>query len=142
MLCLTPYALFLGCRMVIFKLCAAAMLITVAAVLVRQYKSEFVFPLRTAAGVVLMGSGTVMLTPAMRFLEGLGQRAFAAGQASLLMRALCILLLVRFCAALCRDCGENTAALCLEFAGKAELILLAVPLLEELLANVEAILTW
>ena len=128
--------------MVIFKLCAAAMLITVAAVLVRQYKSEFVFPLRTAAGVVLMGGGTVMLTPAMRFLEGLGQRAFAAGQASLLMRALCILLLVRFCAALCRDCGENTAALCLEFAGKAELILLAVPLLEELLANVEAILTW
>lgn len=142
MLCLTPYALFLGCRMVIFKLCAAAMLITVAAVLVRQYKSEFVFPLRTAAGVVLMGGGTVMLTPAMRFLEGLGQRAFAAGQASLLMRALCILLLVRFCAALCRDCGENTAALCLEFAGKVELILLAVPLLEELLANVEAILTW
>lgn len=125
-----------------FKLCAAAMLVTVAAVLVRQYKSEFVFPLRTAAGVMLMGCGAVLLTPVLRFLEGVSQRVFAAGQASLLMRALCILLLVRFCAALCRDCGENTVALCLEFAGKAELILLAVPLLEELLAHVEAILTW
>ncbi|MBE6574873.1 MAG: hypothetical protein E7654_01200 [Ruminococcaceae bacterium] len=125
-----------------FKLCAAAMLITVAAVLVRQYKSEFVFPLRTASGVMLMGCGAVLLTPAMRFLEGLGQRVFAEGQASMLMRALCILLLVRFCAALCRDCGESTVALCLEFAGKAELILLAIPLLQELLADVEAILAW
>ena len=118
------------------------MLITVAAVLVRQYKSEFVFPLRTAAGVMLMGCGAVLLTPALRFLEGVSGRVFAAGQVSLLMRALCILLLVRFCAALCRDCGESTVALCLEFAGKAELILLAVPLLEELLAHVEAILAW
>ena len=47
-----------------------------------------------------------------------------------------------FCAALCRDCGESTVALCLEFAGKAELILLAVPLLEELLNHVGDILAW
>lgn len=125
-----------------FKLCAAAMLITVAAVLVRQYKSEFVVPLRAASGVMLMGYGAVLLTPALRFLEGMSRQVFAYGQASTLMRALCILLLVRFCAALCRDCGESTVALCLEFAGKAELILLALPLLEELLARVESILTW
>lgn len=118
------------------------MLITVAAVLVRQYKSEFVFPLRTASGVMLMGCGAVLLTPTIRFLEEMSQQIFAHGQASTLMRGLCILLLVRFCAALCRDCGESTVALCLEFAGKAELILLSLPLLQELLADVEAILAW
>lgn len=124
------------------KLCAAAFLCTVTVVLVRQYRSEFTLSIRTAAVILLLGFGLVLLSPTVRWIETLSQQVFSADHATLLLRALCILFLVRICAALCRDCGEPTIALCLEFAGKAELILLMIPLLEQLLTGVSAFLSW
>lgn len=123
-----------------FKLSAAAFLCTVAAVLVKQYRSEFVLPVRTAAMVMLIGFGTALAVPTLRWLRALD--AFAAEETALLLRALCIVFLVRFCAAVCRDCGEAGIALCLEYAGRAELILLALPLLEQLLSAASLLLAW
>ena len=60
-----------------FKLCAAAFLCTVVAVLVRQYQKDFVLPVRTAASVVLFGFGAVLLTPTLRWLNTLSEQAFA-----------------------------------------------------------------
>lgn len=125
-----------------FKLCAAAFLFTVVAVLVRQYQSDFVLPVRTAATVVLLGFGVALLTPTLRWLEALSQQAFTAEYAAILLRALGVVFLVRICGALCRDCGEPGIAACLEFAGKAELLLLALPLLDRLLEGAEALLAW
>ena len=59
-----------------------------------------------------------------------------------MIRALAIVFLVRVCASLCRDLGEPSIAAALEFAGKAELFLLAIPLLERLLTAAQAFVAW
>ncbi len=125
-----------------FKICAVAFLCTVVAVLVRQYQHEFVLPIRTGASVLLLGVGMALLLPTVRWLERLGERTFSAESAGVLMRALGIVFLVRICASLCRDCGEAGIAACLEFAGKAELLLLCIPLLDRLLTAAGALMVW
>ncbi|MBR6708593.1 MAG: hypothetical protein IKL84_02820 [Clostridia bacterium] len=123
-----------------FKISAVAFLCTVVAVLVKQYRAEFVLPVRTAASIVLLGFGSALMVPVLRWIRALD--CFAAEEIALLMRALCIVLLVHICAAICRDCGEASVASCLEFAGRAELLLLALPLLDRILSVVSVLLTW
>lgn len=125
-----------------FKLCAAAFLCTVVAVLVRQYQHDFVLPVRTASSVILLGFGLALLTPTLRWLTALSGEAFAAESAGILVRALAVVFMVRICAGLCRDLGEPSIAAALEFAGKAELLLLAVPLLDRLLEAARALAAW
>ncbi len=125
-----------------FKLCAAAFLFTVAAVLVRQYQQDFVLPLRAAASVVLLGVGLTLLTPTLRWLTALSTEAFAAESAAVLVRALAVVFMVRICAGLCRDLGEPSIASALEFAGKAELLLLAIPLFDRLLEAARTLAAW
>lgn len=125
-----------------FKLCAAAFLGTVVAVLVRQYQHDFVLPVRTAVSVVLLGVGLALLTPTLRWLTALSEQAFAAESAAILMRALAVVFMVRICAGLCRDLGELSIAAGLEFAGKAELLLLAIPLFDRLLEAARALAAW
>lgn len=125
-----------------FKLCAAAFLCTVVAVLVRQYQHDFVLPVRTAASVVLLGFGLALLTPTLRWLTALGEQAFAAESAAILTRALAVVFMVRVCGGLCRDLGEPSIAAGLEFAGKAELLLLAIPLLDRLLEAARGLAAW
>lgn len=125
-----------------FKLCAVAFLCTVTAVLVRQYQKEFSLPLRTAASVLLLGFGLVLLTPTLRWLSALCGEAFPDENAGTLMRALAVVFMVRICGGLCRDLGEPSIAAALEFAGKAELLLLAIPLLERLLEAARMLSAW
>lgn len=125
-----------------FKLCAAAFLFTVTAVLVRQYQQDFVLPLRTAASVILLGFGLTLLTPILRWVTTLGAEAFTAESAAILVRALAVVFMVRICAGLCRDLGEPSIAAALEFAGKAELLLLAIPLLDRLLEAARMLAAW
>lgn len=125
-----------------FKLCAAAFLGTVVAVLVRQYRQDFVLPVRTAASVVLLGVGLALLTPTLRWLSSLSEMAFAAESAAVLTRSLAVVFMVRICGGLCRDMGEPSIAAGLEFAGKAELFLLATPLLNRLLEAARSLAAW
>ena len=56
-----------------------------------------------------------------------------AGVAALMLKALGIGFIVRIAGDLCRDRGEESAAGCLETAGKIEILLLCLPLFGELL---------
>lgn len=125
-----------------FKICAAAFLCTVTAVLVRQYQKDFALPLRTAASVLLLGFGLVLLTPVLRWLSALCGETFPDETAEILMRALAVVFMVRICGGLCRDLGEPSIAAALEFAGKAELLLLAIPLLDRLLEAARKLAAW
>ena len=125
-----------------FKLCAAAFLCTVVIVAVRQYRQDFALTARMAATVILLSFSAALLTPTLRWLEQIGGEAFDSASAGVLWRALAIVCLVRVCSAFCRDCGEPGVAACLEFAGKAELMLLCIPLLERLLQAVRTLAAW
>ena len=90
-------------------------------------------------GVVLAASllfFSVSLDSIVRLFSFLRQQEQIWGQSEYvaLMKALGIGIVCQFTAELCRDAGEQVLASRVEFFGKVEIILLSVPLLQQLLA--------
>ena len=72
----------------------------------------------------------------VRLFSFVGQQGTVWGQGSYtaLLKALGVGIVCQFTAQLCRDAGEETLASGVEFFGKVEIILLSLPLLQQLLA--------
>ncbi|MGN0614291.1 MAG: SpoIIIAC/SpoIIIAD family protein [Porcipelethomonas sp.] len=58
----------------------------------------------------------------------------------IIFKSLGVCYLTQFSADICRDCGENAAASAVEIFGKIQLILLSLPLFENLIENVMVIM--
>ncbi len=120
--------------MSILKLCMLALVATVAAVIVKQWKSDFL-PLVRLGIALLFGICAInTAAPLVTYLSSaLGQGA-ASPYTEVLFRALGIAVLTQVSSDICRECGEATAAGGVELIGKLEILLLCVPLINELLS--------
>lgn len=95
-----------------------------------------------AAGVACILSAFLIIS-VFSFENGVGEaisevRAFTegtgfSGYAVTLVKALGIAYITQMTEAVCRETGEETVAMAVEFAGRTQLILLALPLAAELL---------
>ena len=105
-----------------------------AALTLKQWKSDLL-PLLRIALVLLFGFAAIdRLAPAITYLSGLGERAGVTSYLQILLRALGIALLTQYAAEICRECGESAAAGGVELAGKIEILLLCLPLIDEILS--------
>lgn len=112
-----------------------------AATVIKQWKSEWLPLLRVGLavlfGIVAIGAAA----PLVRYLEQLLELHGLSDYATVLMKALGIAVLTQCCADICRECGETSAALGVELTGRVELLLLAIPLMEEVLETARQLLT-
>ena len=58
----------------------------------------------------------------------------------IILKGLGIVILTQICADICRDSGEGTLASNIETVGKLELLLLSIPLIEEILGTAKTLL--
>ena len=113
------------------KICGGALLLVVAIVLIRSAKGD-VLPLQWT-GILVLGGGALLLAqPVLAWLGELCDSWGMGETATLLLKGLGIAVLTQLCADLCRQTGEGTVASAVEMAGRAELLLLCLPLLREL----------
>ena len=96
-----------------FSLCAAAL-----CVLLRQYRPEIALVISILCGVGVLLWLLEQLAPVL---------------AQVLLKALGICLITQVACDTCRDIGETAIAARLETAGKAAMLLLAMPVFSELL---------
>lgn len=122
------------------QICLLAVTGTTLAVLIRQWKNEFAPLLRLALTVLFASVAISMATPLVAYIQTLTEIANASGYAEFLFKALGIAVLTQCCATLCRECGEAGVAGGVELAGRVELLLLALPLIEEILSTVRELL--
>lgn len=122
--------------------CMFALLGVSVALIVKQWKSDFLPLVRIA---VLIGLGMVILAsmaPLVTYLQGLiAQSGMQSTHGEILFKALGIALLTQCCADICRESGENGAASTVELTGKVEILLLCLPLLEEILSAARTLLS-
>lgn len=108
--------------------------------LVKQWKTDF-SPLLRIALAVLFGSIAIgALTPVIQYLGSL----FGAEQAlyaKILIKALGIAFLAHYAAELCRESGEAGLAGGVELVGKIEILLLCIPLMEQILSSAKDLLS-
>lgn len=123
------------------QICLFAVTGVTLAVLVRQWKNEFLPLLRLALAVVLAAAVIAMSAPLVAYIRTLTEDAGVPGYAEFLLKALGLTVLTQCCAELCRESGESGVANGVEIAGKVEILLLALPLIGEILSVARELLS-
>lgn len=119
-------------------LCVAAAL---ACAVVRASRPEMAFAVALAAGAAAL----LMLNGDLRSAAGLiselsEESGFSHGGAGLLLRAVGIALVSEFGAQLCRDAGESALAGRIDLAARLALLVMAAPLIGEVLDLISGLL--
>lgn len=117
----------------IVRICAVGIVCAAAGMIVRQGKGDLALLLRMAGGILIFGMVLAGMGDMTETLADLFVTEEIASYAETMLRALGIALLTRICADLCRDMGEGTVAGGVEFAGKIAILLLALPLIREII---------
>lgn len=123
------------------KLCAAALLITVILMVVKQWNPSFELPMKLSVVVVFSGLVFGMAMPLIRYCRSLIEESTAAPYLGILMTALGVAVICETVGTVCRECRENTVAGYIELAGRLEILVLCLPLMEEILESVRGLLT-
>ncbi len=110
-------------------------------VLLRQYRPEFALLTALAATILIFTGMSQWLIPAaQRVRELLEQEPELAGSATILLKAVGVCFITQLACDLCRDAGENAIAARVETAGKAAILLISLPLFEQVLELVMVLL--
>ena len=123
------------------QICLFAVTAVTLAVLLRQWKGEFIPLLRLAIAAVLAAAVIAMAAPLVAYIRTLTENAGVSGYAEFLLKALGLTVLTQCASELCRECGESGAATGVELAGKVEILLLALPLIGEILSTARELLS-
>lgn len=128
----------------LFKVCGVAILAAVSLNLLGRLSSGISILLRVGAGVLIFGILVLLLREnidTLRDVLFIGEGGdFAKDAFTLMLKALGVALISRFCADVCRDCGENTLAGGVENAGKIVMVSLSLPVLAQILERASEIL--
>jgi stage III sporulation protein AD len=117
----------------VLTVCAFSLVSLCVVVLVRQLRQELV-PLTVAAiGIIFLGYLLSTLGPLLSFISDTAKKSGLGGYFEILIKALAIALSCQVCAEICRDCGETSLASKVELAGKIGIIILSLPILQQLL---------
>lgn len=99
-------------------------------------QSGYSVVLRIGGGALLFGILLLLVGQVVGVLEEFSElsgSSYVRDAFSVMLKGLGVALLGRFCADICRDCGESTLASGVESIGKAVILSLALPMLLETL---------
>ena len=114
---------------------AAGLVGTVLALILGQYRPEFRILVTAAVTLLLMAMVLEQLSPVLEQLRSTMELTGLTGDyAAILFKAVGICLLTQLTGDVCRDSGESSIASKIELAGRAAILLTAMPLIQEVLA--------
>ena len=114
---------------------AAGLVGTVLALILGQYRPEFRMLVTAAVTLLLMAMVLEQLSPVLEQLRSTMELTGLTGDyAAILFKAVGICLLTQLAGDVCRDSGESSIASKVELAGRAAILLTAMPLIQEVLA--------
>lgn len=119
-----------------------ALIAMILCVLLKGYRPEYSVFLSLIAGIIILLMALDALTPMM---ETLSQLIEVSGQGketfSILLKALGVCFITQLSADACRDAGEGAIASKVELAGKVVILLLAMPLFEQIISVATSLMT-
>lgn len=126
--------------MSIVKYCGLALLTVAAAMIISELKPSVSKLVTLTVCVGFVCAAVSILYPSYKYLSNfIGGTSFS-NYANTLLKALGVALAVEISADVCKDAGEAGLASKLEMIGRAELLLLALPLISELIEKARSLL--
>jgi stage III sporulation protein AD len=117
----------------IFAIAGLAVTAAILSVLLRQYRPEFSVFIGLGAGVIILLFVIVKAQPAFQELTSLLDRANVSSSfAGILLKALGICFVTQLACDACNDAGETAISSKIELAGKFAVLLVALPLFEQI----------
>ena len=126
---------------VLFKICTVALAAALIGVFLRGQQSAFAVPMQLAAIVAVLS--VLLLTVGKRFgafFSLLSETALPSAMIETLFKGAAVCLTAEFCAALCRESGSAAAADAVSFAGRLLTVVLALPLVEQVIETVTGLI--
>lgn len=94
-----------------------------------------------AASVVILYAVLTQISPLLGLINELAEEAGTdASYIAVLMKALAVCIITRLASECCRDSGEGAVAAKIELAGKAAVLLTAVPLFRAMLEIIKGLI--
>lgn len=116
------------------KYCGAALCALICVLLLKNHKGELAALVVVAASTIFISAAVMELMPAFDFLSEAMTNTGLDGYFSTLLKAMGITAAVQFTSEICKDAGEGAIASKLEFVGKAEIVILCLPLIKEIIS--------
>ena len=125
-----------------FKICAIGIVFALICVLIKNHRGEFLIPTRLASIVVIFSVSIVLISPIIRFLNGIMGQTLPIEYMEIILKTLAIAYMTQISSELCKESGENSIAFCIETVGKIEIIILGLPLINNIISISKELLEW
>ena len=127
--------------MEILKIAAIALTGVILAAVMKNINKEIALYIILATVIILFVSIIDKLFEAFRFLEGIYDNVtYGRSFFPVIIKVLAVAYITDFTAQLCKDSGETAIGTKVELAGKIAVVLLCVPMLEEIINFAENII--
>lgn len=117
----------------IVQIAGVALLCVALILCLKELRATLAFPARLAATLLLFGAALALYIPVLDRIRVLFALSDAVDFATPILRAAGIALICEIAASFCRDLGENTVANGVLLFGKLEILVLSLPLLDDVL---------
>ena len=117
----------------ILKIFAVALICVSVGAVIKIVRGEMMFAVRIAGILLVFGMLTISAETLLRDVSAAFDTGNFSEYVELILKALGVAVLTHVASSICRDCGESGLAGAVEFAGKAEILLLSLPMIERLL---------
>lgn len=116
------------------KISLFALVALIIIVVLRQYHPEYALIATVAAGGIILISLVYQLTtPLFALIKTLNSYGVSEGLTGYILKALGICIITNFSVGLCTDFGQTSLAAKVEMAGKVAILIISLPVLENIL---------
>ena len=117
----------------VLQIIGVAVLIAVLALVFRELKKEYTPIILVAGGILITLWGLSRVLPVITYLAELTDNSEITEYFGIVLRVLGISFIVQIGADICRDLGEDSIASKVEFAGKAAILVMVLPILQSVI---------
>ncbi len=128
--------------MTVWGVAGAALLSAMLIVLLKEWQPGFAGAARLSASLLLFGAVLAVSLPLLSEIRALFETSGTEAYALPILRAAGVAALCEITATLCRDLGENAVAEGILLFGRAEVLVLSLPLIRRLLSVAGELLSW
>ena len=119
--------------MTVIKVCGAVLAALMFALILKRTRPEFSVLVSGASGILITGIAVAAIVPAMEYLRNISSQSGFSECTEIVFKAVGIGVVTEISAAICNDAGESALASQIGFFGRAEILLLSLPLIKNVI---------
>ena len=124
------------------KICAIGIACVILCVLIKNSRHECLIPSRLSGIIIIFSFVLALINPIFNFLKSNLGTSIPLDDMKILAKAMGIAYMTQISSELCRECGENNIAFGIESAGKIEIIILSLPLINQVIELSREMVSW